>query len=328
MQVTPIPSGLLLSPWWLLLGFFVASALLLACLNHMERQGLEGTVLGTLVMPYGSGAPNIIFVGVLVHRMGSTTEVVVNALVNNVTNLSILLGLPALIYGLEILPTRKIPQKERRERRLNRLSLMLTLIAALFFAALTWALGKDGTFSTGDGVALVASFVFWQCFHVLDVMRTNVRQKRSLRPVLMLDLAGAAFGVALMLFAIDRLVAWLGTRSTGWLSIQHIGWLSGWLMVLPNAVPAFYYAARKRADIVYSSQVGDGHICIPFCIGLAALFGPVAAPSLLPVGLAAVLVLAVIHAVFTCFWGRLPRWGGALLIVAYGVFAWHGLAGQ
>jgi len=29
-------------------------------------------------------------------------------------------------------------------------------------------------------------------------------------------------------------------------------------MVLPNALLAFYYGAKRRADIVYASQVGDG----------------------------------------------------------------------
>ena len=55
-------------------------------------------------------------------------------------------------------------------------------------------------------------------------------------------------------------------------------------MVLPNALLAFYYAAKGRADIVYASQVGDGHICVPLCLGLAAAWRPLAIPAFFGTG--------------------------------------------
>jgi len=61
---------------------------------------------------------------------------------------------------------------------------------------------------------------------------------------------------------------------TGFISAKYMGWLSGWLMVVPNAILAVYYAWTKRPEVVYTSQVGDSHICIPLCIGIFALFNP------------------------------------------------------
>ena len=51
-------------PWapWLFLALFVAASfLMLWRLEAMGRSGFEGTVLGTLVMPYCSGMGNLIF---------------------------------------------------------------------------------------------------------------------------------------------------------------------------------------------------------------------------------------------------------------------------
>ena len=43
-------------------------------------------------------------------------------------------------------------------------------------------------------------------------------------------------------------------------------------MVLPNAMLALYFGWRRKPEVVYSSQVGDGHICLPLCVGIFAAF--------------------------------------------------------
>jgi cation:H+ antiporter len=111
---------------------------------------------------------------------------------------------------------------------------------------------------------------------------------------------------------------------SGWLVFGNIGWLSGFLMVLPNGLLAVYYAAAGRADIVYSSQAGDAHICIPMCIGLYALFSPMQVPQFIQTGTVFLLAAALVH--FTCvlILRRLPRIVAAGLVVVYGVFVYQG----
>ena len=113
-----------------------------------------------------------------------------NSLVNNVTNMTLVLGLPAIFWGMRVLPKQKparkngkmnvtlklLPKKKNaaaKTHELNRLSLLLTLTAVLFFTGAVWALGRKGSLNFNDGLVLVGLFLFWQCFHVFDVLKQH-----------------------------------------------------------------------------------------------------------------------------------------------------------
>src|SRR2546430_15444486 len=99
-------------PWPLLALFMGASFLMIWRLEAMTEGGVEGTVLGTLVMPYCSGIGNLIFAFVLGTRGGPGKEVLTNALVNNVTNMTLLIGLPAALWGMNVLPAAKAKKRK------------------------------------------------------------------------------------------------------------------------------------------------------------------------------------------------------------------------
>lgn len=326
----------LTSVWTYLALFLAASLLMIWRLEALLDHGLEGTALGTLVMPYCSGLGNLLFVGIIAARGDPGREVLVNCLVNNVTNLTLILGLPALFWGLRLASRREAgaAASGRSDRRrghadtaeqLNRLSLMLTLTAVLFFTGVTWALGVDGSLDASDGLVLVALFLFWQCFQVFDVMKHNVRRRRSFSPLFYLDVFVVLLGGYALYESIDWLVNWLSGQEGTFVNAENLGWLTGWLMVLPNALLAFFYAARRRADIAYASQVGDGHICIPLCVGLSALLQPMALPDFFGTGLGILAGAAVLHLGCVGFARGLPSWMGWPLIAAYGWFVGAGL---
>ena len=296
-------------------------------LEAMSDRGLEGTVLGTLIMPYCSGLGNLVFAYLLATNNGSGGEVMVNCLVNNVTNLTLLIGLPALIWGMAILPEKTGKKKKANDYvpRLNRLSLLLTLLAGLFFTGAIWALGRDGKLDFGDGLVLIGIFLFWQCIHIFEVLKNNVRQKKSMGAIIILDLALLAVGAVAVYISTEWLVNWLGSVKTGFFSARHLGWLSGWLMVLPNALLALYYGWRRQPEVIYSSQAGDGHICIPLCIGLFAVLKPMPIPDFFQTGVLILGGATILHLFFVLFFGRLPRFIGLLLLGAYGYFLWEGL---
>ena len=324
------------APWCFLALFIGASVLMIWRLESMSAEGVEGTVLGTLVMPYCSGIGNLIFAFVLAARNGPGSEVLTNCLVNNVTNLTLIIGLPAMVWGMNVMPggaakakakgSKKKKRNAEQEHHLNRLSLLLTLTAVAFFTGAVWALARKGKLDSGDGLVLVGLFLFWQCFHVFEVLKSNVRQNKSfgwMLPVDLLLLGVGAYGVYL---STDWLVSWISNIHTGFISVKYLGWLSGWLMILPNALLAFYYAWRGNPEVVYTSQVGDGHICIPLCIGIFALYHPIEIPGFFYTGIGILLAAAAVHFVFIVLFGRLPRFVGWLLTAAYGIFLYKGLA--
>lgn len=324
------------SVWTYLALFLAASLLMIWRLEALLDHGLEGTALGTLVMPYCSGLGNLIFVALVASRPDQGREVLTNCLVNNVTNLTLLLALPALFWGLQLGGGKK-PAKSRAgrnaaskagtEQQLTRLSLLLTLAAVLFFSGVTWALGADGQLDQRDGLVLIALFLFWQCFQVFDVLKHNVRQRRSFGPMFYLDVFIVMLGALGLYSSIDWLVTWLSAQDGGFINAKNIGWLSGWLMVVPNALLAFFYAARNRADITYASQVGDGHICIPLCLGLSALLHPLAIPAFFETGIAILIGATLVHTLCVLLSGGLPRWMGWPLLASYAWFVGAGLMG-
>lgn len=295
-------------------------------LEKMSQRGVEGTVLGTLCMPYLSGLGNLIFVAVILNNQGNGNEVVVNCLVNNTTNMTLLLGLPALMWGLSVIPPKRqrASKKVRKIARMHRLSLVLTTLAMLFFCVVLWALGQDGTLNRGDGLTLIAVFLFWQGFHIYEVLKENIQKPKPYSGWLVVDVILLLLCGLLIYLSIDWLVKWLLSMDRGFMSTSKLGLLSGWLMVLPNAILAFYYAASKRPDVVYSSQLGDAHICIPLCVGLYAAIQDIPISGPFNLGLALLIVACSIHLACLIGLGRLPRWIGACLVISYAVFLYFG----
>jgi len=316
------------APWVMVFLFLQASAFMIWRLECLSQKGFEGTVLGTLITPYCSGIGNLVFAWVMGRQAAASSEVLTNSLVNNVTNLTLLIGLPTVIWGVPLFSKKKKQAKAIvRTEKIDRLSLLLTLTAGLFFTGAVWALAKDGNLNLGDGIVLVGMFLFWQCFHVFEVMKSNVRQNRSMPWSVYPELIGLALGAVVTFYAIDGLVAWMNQAELGWIRHDHIGWLSAWLMVLPNALLAMYYGWRGQPETVYASQVGDGHICIPLCIGIYALLAGSAAsvPSIFGLSILMLVGALALHLVLVAIFGKLPRLVGWLFLAAYGVYLWQGL---
>ncbi len=99
-------------------------------------------------------------------------------------------------------------------------------------------------------------------------------------------------------------------------------------MVLPNGLLAFYYAWRGNPEVVYTSQVGDGHVSIPLCVGIYALHRAIHVPSFFQTGLLLLVAAAGVHFLFVAILGGLPRFMGWILTAAYGLFLYTGLANQ
>jgi cation:H+ antiporter len=305
--------------------FLLASLLVVWRLEVLSGQGVEGTVLGTLVMPFCSGMGNLVFAWVMALNKGTGKDVLVNCLFNNVTNLTLLIGLPVLFWGMARVPRRK-SQAAVREHKVGRLSLALNLLAALFFSLFVWLLAADGVLSRMDGFVLLLLFVFWQCFHIYDVKKTNLLKKQRYPKTLPLDIVLLLIGAFVIYVSTDWLVQWFQALDSEIFPAEMLGWASGVLMVLPNALLAFYYGAKNRMDVVYTSQSGDAHICIPLCIGIFAAYSAFPVGAFLRQSLLILMGLCAVHLLFVIALGRLPRFIAAGLLAAFGYFLWSGFS--
>jgi len=313
-------------PLVLLAGFVAASFLMIWRLHAIEGKGFEGTLLGTLIMPYCSGFANLVFVFVMSRSIGNGGLVIENSLVNNVTNLTLILGLTAAFYATtQSAGAGKKGKKQADIYHLYRLDLLLTLVALFLFTGAMWALAKDGVLDFYDGIVLIGLFLFWQVLHVFEVLKNNVRKNQSIHWSIVFDFLLIGISAYAIYLSVDYLVNWVTTAENPWFSLANLGWLSGLIMVVPNAFLALYYAHSGRHDIVVSSQVGDGHICIPMCIGLIALSDSVAVPDYFQWGVWIILGAGAVHFLSIAIWGRLPRMVGFLLLGGYGLFLYKGL---
>lgn len=316
----------LTNPLALLALFVAASMLMIWRLQAMENKGFEGTILGTLIMPYCSGAANLIFAYVMSQSAGNGRLVIENSIVNNVTNLTLILGLSAVFCSAAIIPKAGSQGKKQADfYRLYRLDLLLTLIALFLFTGISWALARDGVIDFYDGLVLVGLFLFWQVLHVFEILKNNVRKNRTFHWSIAIDLLLIAVSAYCIYLSVDRLVTWVSHSESRFINLANLGWLSGALMVLPNAFLALYYARAGRQDIVVSSQIGDSHICIPMCIGLFALSDKISVPDFFQTGVYVILGAGVIHFLSIALLGRLPRIMGYVLLGAYALFLYKGI---
>ncbi|NOX34072.1 MAG: sodium:calcium symporter [Deltaproteobacteria bacterium] len=307
---------LLLTPdWWQLLLLFMACSLfMISRLDAVEKNGFEGTLIGTLVMPYFSGFPNLCFAYLILKNGSNGALVLENGLVNNVTNLTIILALPSILWGLNLFFGRK---KHDAYLKINHLSLLLSILALIFFSAATWLVSKDGFISNIDGFMLVGIFLFWQMFHIFDVLKNNTLKNRKIKKRIVFDFILIGLCAWGLFYSIEGLIQWISSHGTGFFSKNRLGVLSGILMVVPNAFLAVYYSAVKRSEIAYSSQIGDCHICIPLCIGLFAIFSPIKVPPSFEIAIFIIIGASAVHFLFTAFLGRLPRFAGMMLAGLY-----------
>ncbi len=316
------------NPLALLALFVVASIAMIWRLRAIENKGFEGTVLGTLIMPYCSGFANLVFAYVMSQSPGNGRLVVENCVVNNVTNLTLILGLSAIFSASAIAPKSKPSTKKKAQSdvyRLYRLDLLFTLVALFLFTGALWALAKDKVVDFYDGLVLVGLFLFWQVLHVFEILKNNVRKNRSFHWSIAIDLVLIAASAYCIYLSVDHLVDWISKADGKVLSSANLGWLSGVLMVLPNAFIALYYGYVGRQDIVVSSQIGDSHICIPMCIGLFALFDRIDVPGYFQMGAFIILGAAAVHLLSIAILGRLPRILGFGMVGAYAVFMYLGI---
>ena len=228
--------------------------------------------------------------------------------------LALAFGITALIVPLDF---------ERAPRRI--------LVLPVGAVALVTLLALDGMLSRIDGAILLVGYVGavalllrWerQDIHVAptEAVKTEVKKDKEAGPIgsvgwFVASLAGIVAGSELLVRGARPLIAALGWTETAF------GMTLLALLVSVEEVARELPAALKgRPDISYGNVLGSALAFFGFNAGVIALVRPVPVDPItqhfyLPVCAGTVLLIALL------MWRRrVPRWGGGLLLLAYGVF--------
>ena len=212
--------------------------------------------------------------------------------------------------------------------RLFSTAIPLTFVATILF----WFLAADTTISRIDAGVLLAAFVGVLVLVVRDARRESdagkaefaawVPEQTSLWVAGLLALAGLCAIVVGAWLAAGEL---LGARTALRLRVQVMSiTVVAFGTTLPALVAALVAARRGRSDLVLGLAVGPALVNLLLVAGAVATVQPITITEhaiLNEIPAMAVCSLLLLPALLN---GKVPRWEGALLVVAYaGFIAWQ-----
>jgi cation:H+ antiporter len=280
---------------------------------------LTPAVIGLTVVAAGTSVPELAVSGVAAYQ-GQTEIAVANVIGSNIFNITVILGICALVRPLAITG--------------NTIRLEYPVLALVSLMCLV--IIQDGEVNRLDAALCLAVYLAFTVYLVSLVrqqvtateaaeLRAEVRElsPTEKRPKTWLCLALVAAGVALLgggaqatvtgAVGLARLLGW-SERVIG-LTIVSAG--TG----LPEVVASLVSSVRGRSDVAIGNVIGSNLFNILGILGLSALVTPLpVAPGLIASDAWWMLgvTLLLLPLMFTSF--RVSRWEGLLLFGAYGAY--------
>ena len=265
---------------------------------------ISPVVVGALVIGFGTSLPEMLVSGVAAVQ-GDADLGVGNVVGSNVANLSLVLGLAALIAVISI------------DSITRRRELPLCVGSVLLFALLV-----QGGFRFWEGLVLVtalAATMFWLLSHAHDHDEESPAQDHDGTPLAsavrtVLGLAGTVGGAWMLVEGGTTLADEVGlTGGFVGLTLVAIG------TSLPEMVTAVVAARKGETDLIIGNLLGS-NIFNSLAVGsVLGLLGPGPLEDDTLAGLATIIMIAVvlIAAVFLYTGGRVVRWQAAALLAIY-----------
>ena len=274
--------------------------------------GVSPLVIGLTIVGIGTSAPEIL-VSAMAALQGNPALGVGNAIGSNITNIALVLGTTALITPLVV--------KSETLRREYPLMFMIMLLALL--------LVMDGELSRTDGLILLGGLVVMVGWMVrlglrrgYDPMEAEFEQ----------EIPTLATGPALLWLALGMVLLLGSSRMLVWgaVNIAHAFGISdlviGLTIValgtsLPELAASVMSALRGEPDIAIGNVIGSNMFNLLAVLGLPGVILPhVLEPTVLsrdfPVMIGVSVALFIMAYGFRRD-GRVNRWEGGLLLVAY-----------
>ena len=274
--------------------------------------GISPLVIGLTVVGVGTSAPEILVSGSAA-VWGSPGVAIGNALGSNIANIGLVLGITALVRAIDVRS-----QTVRRE-----LPIMLAVLL------LAWLLLLDGTLNRVDGLILIGAFV--GLIGVMVVMALRARRdplENEFQREIDSDLTMAR---AVLWSVVGLGALLLGAQSMVWgaVSIATQAGVSEFLIgltvvavgtSLPELATCIASTVKGEPDIAVGNVIGSNMFNLLPVLALPAMIAPGAVdPAATARDLPVMLAFTFALFIFCGFKGpgRLARWEGGLLLVAF-----------
>ncbi|GAA4087548.1 calcium/sodium antiporter [Zhongshania borealis] len=276
--------------------------------------GMPPLLIGMVIVGFGTSAPEMV-VSALAASQGNPGLALGNAYGSNITNIALILGLTALISP--ILVHSQVLRKE------------LPILTAVTGVAI-WQLW-DGFISRLDAVILLGVFfgimawTIWQGLHnKMDALGNEIEQELSGQAM---PLRHAVFWLItglLLLIVSSRILVWSAVEIANTFGVSDL--IIGLTVVavgtsLPELASSLIAARKGEHDIALGNILGSNLFNTLAVVGIAGIIHPLEVGSDvlsrdIPVMAALTVSLFIFGYGFKGI-GRINRWKGATLLVAY-----------
>jgi cation:H+ antiporter len=299
----------------LVLLILASDRLVVAAVRLSKALGVSAVLIGALVVGLGTSLPELLVSGLL-SRDGKLDEAVANIVGSNTANVTLVLGLAALLTTIS------------SERRILYREGILMVAAVSGYALVV----SDGSIAAWEGGALLFGLLIALYLMVSWSLKDADAANEAIAEVEeMLGLETSAareamtgfVAIAVTVGAAQLLLS--GATTIGvelGLSATVIGVMLGVGTSLPEMATALAAARRKQADLVIGNVLGSNIFNSLAVGGVAALVGPGVLKEADGALLGVMVGTAIMAGLFARTGGRVVRFEGALLMVTFvGFFA-------
>ncbi len=325
----PLRKGLILlgDLFWgsvgIVLLVLAGDALVKGAVNLSLRLGIPPLVVGLTVVAFGTSAPELLVSirAVLDQAPGLALGNVVGS---NITNVLLVLGIPALIQTLH---TSKLDTRQ---------SYVTMIAGSVLFVCLAFF----GTFGRISGLILLAglTFMLWQSYRNAARHRAGREAEPEgadprmpgwkIAAYIAVGLVGLPYGAGLLVDAAVDIARVLGVSETViGLTLVAVG------TSLPELATTVMAAVRRSADVAVGNVIGSNMFNLLCIVGITSMVGPLPVPpEMLQFDLWVMLVTSLLLIPFIFFRHDIGRRTGIAFVSAYAAYvvilvAWGGSHG-
>lgn len=277
---------------------------------------IPSILIGLTIVAFGTSSPEAA-VSISAALKGNNGIALGNVLGSNIFNISVIIGITALIYPLDV------------HKQTMRKEIPLTLLAGVALLILS----ADGILKEGqsllldraDGLVLLLFFIVFVYYIIEAALNSKDNQENYLpendheTPKLGLNILYTIGGLIAILIggnwvvnsSIEIATSFGISQTIIGLTIVAVG------TSLPELITSVTAARKKNTDIAIGNIVGSNIFNIFFILGVSALISPIAIDSHLMLELFLNIAMTIVLLIFSRSHNKIVRWEGVAFIMLY-----------